>query len=110
MVAMNQAKMNTMMQRDGSVDMNNQRPPTPGSGDNAPSPSKRPRIEGQQFNGQQMGPGGRTQGMQNPQMGATTTGPGPNPTMMMNGMTAGEMPAGQFNFPPNQMQQKGLEV
>lgn len=35
------------MSRDGSgMDMNGQRPQSPNSADNAPSPNKRPRIEG----------------------------------------------------------------
>jgi hypothetical protein len=35
------------MQRDGSnMDMNGQRPNSPGSNDNAPSPNKRPRVDG----------------------------------------------------------------
>ena len=61
-----------MMQRDGSDgDMNGQRPRTPSSGENAPSPSKRPRLEGPPFNGQQqaMMPNGRpAPGMPGPQM------------------------------------------
>lgn len=53
------------MQRDGSdVDINGQRPRTPSSGDNAPSPSKRPRLDPQFNNGQVMMNGGRpAQGM-----------------------------------------------
>jgi hypothetical protein len=46
------------MERAGSeVDLNG-RPRTPSSGENAPSPSKRPRLD-QQFPGQQMMPNGR---------------------------------------------------
>lgn len=58
------------MERGGSdVDINGQRPRTPSS-DNAPSPSKRSRLGGPPFNGQQMIPGGRAsaQGMQGQQM------------------------------------------
>ena len=41
-----QQMMQQQMRRDPSeVDMNGQRPRTPSSGDNAPSPSKRPRID-----------------------------------------------------------------
>ena len=48
------------MRRDPSdADMNGQRPRTPSSADNAPSPSKRPRLEGAQFNGQGLMPNGR---------------------------------------------------
>ena len=38
--------MQTMRRDPSDIDMNGQRPRTPSSGDNAPSPSKRPRIEG----------------------------------------------------------------
>lgn len=47
--------MQQQMRRDPSdMDVNGQRARTPSSGDNAPSPSKRPRIEGVPFNAQQM--------------------------------------------------------
>lgn len=52
------------MQRDSiEMDMNRQgRPQSPGSAENAPSPSKRPRLEGAPFNGQPgMVPNGRGQ-------------------------------------------------
>ncbi len=66
------------MQRDPSdMDGNRQRPSSPGSTDNAPSPSKRPRLEGAGFNPNQPGmmPNGRPvgQGMPGQQVGA-----GPN--------------------------------
>lgn len=39
--------MTAQMQRDGSsMDMNGQRPNSPGSNENAPSPNKRPRVDG----------------------------------------------------------------
>jgi hypothetical protein len=39
--------MATQMQRDGSnMDMNGQRPQSPGPNENAPSPNKRQRMEG----------------------------------------------------------------
>ncbi|KAF2662488.1 hypothetical protein K491DRAFT_585303 [Lophiostoma macrostomum CBS 122681] len=42
-----QAMMGAQMQRDGSgMEMNGQRPQSPGSADNAPSPNKRQRVEG----------------------------------------------------------------
>ena len=53
--------MQHQMQRDNSdMGMNGQRPQSPASADNAPSPSKRPRLDGP-FNGQPMGPNGRGQ-------------------------------------------------
>lgn len=43
----NPAMMAAHMQRDGSgMDMNGQRPQSPGSNENAPSPNKRPRVDG----------------------------------------------------------------
>jgi hypothetical protein len=43
----NPAMMAAQMQRDGSnMDMNGQRPQSPGPNENAPSPNKRPRMEG----------------------------------------------------------------
>ena len=43
------------------MDVNGHRPQSPTSTDNAPSPSKRPRIEGGPMNGQQLAPNGRGQ-------------------------------------------------
>lgn len=48
------------------MDMNGHRPQSPASTENAPSPSKRPRLEGSQVNGQQMAPNGRGQGQAMP--------------------------------------------
>jgi len=67
----------SQMQRDPSdMDGNRQRPSSPGSADNAPSPSKRPRLDGGPFNPAQGGmmPNGRPvgQGMPGQQVG---TGP-----------------------------------
>jgi len=43
----NPAMMAAHMQRDGSgIDMNGQRPQSPGSNENASSPNKRPRVDG----------------------------------------------------------------
>lgn len=48
----NPAMMAAQMQRDGSnMDMNGQRPQSPGPNENAPSPNKRPRMEGGMNNG-----------------------------------------------------------
>ena len=51
------------MQRDPSNQDGQQRPQSPGSAENAPSPSKRPRLDGANFNPQQQMPNGRGQGM-----------------------------------------------
>ncbi|KAJ6151825.1 Transcriptional activator somA [Penicillium chermesinum] len=58
-----QMQMMAQMSREQSdMDMNGARPQSPASADNAPSPSKRPRIEGGPVNGQQIAPNGRQQG------------------------------------------------
>ncbi|EFW13976.1 cAMP-dependent protein kinase pathway protein [Coccidioides posadasii str. Silveira] len=54
--------MHHQMQREHSdIEMNGHRPQSPSSVENAPSPSKRPRLDGTQVNGQQMTPNGRAQ-------------------------------------------------
>ncbi|PTB68374.1 hypothetical protein BBK36DRAFT_1133127 [Trichoderma citrinoviride] len=65
-----QAKQNQMQRDPSGMDGNRDRPTSPASGENAPSPSKRPRIEGGPFNGNQPG------------------------TMLPNGARAGQMPGG----------------
>ncbi|KAF2820239.1 hypothetical protein CC86DRAFT_305239 [Ophiobolus disseminans] len=52
MAQMKNPAMTAQMQRDGSnMDMNGQRPQSPGPNENAPSPNKRPRMEGGMGNG-----------------------------------------------------------
>ena len=77
---------NQAMRRDPSaMDMDGQRPRTPSSGDNAPSPSKRPRLEGGPpgFNGR----GGMPPHIM---MDARTQ------NMIKNGMDPGQLGAGQY--------------
>lgn len=106
--AAQQKQMINGMQRDGSgMAMGDQRPQSPANAENAPSPSKRPRLDGNAFNGQ-LGPGARSQGMQGAPMGATS-GPG-GQMMMPNGMPQGEMGANSFNFNGQNPQQKPMEV
>ncbi|PSK35025.1 Adhesion defective protein 2 [Elsinoe australis] len=85
------------MQREGSaMDVNGQqRPQTPGSGDNAPSP-KRQRLDGGGFNGQ-MGPMGRGQ---NPGM----PGQPMNPMQMQNPNAQAKMQQVYANSMRQQMQ------
>lgn len=83
---MTQAKMGqNLMQRDGSnMEMGGQRPNTPSSMENAPSPSKRPRLDGGGgFNGQSMGPAGRGQPMSGPQMNNLNAAAGANGGMLL---------------------------
>jgi hypothetical protein len=58
---MQQRQRQMQMQREGQgMEPGGQRPQTPGSMDNAPSPSKKPRLDnGAGFEGPGMGPGGR---------------------------------------------------
>ena len=100
------------MQRDGSnMEMGGQRAQSPAQGDNAGSPSKRPRTDGNGFNGQPMGPAGRGQGMPGQQF---ANAQGPNGQMMLqNGINPGDMPQGQmgsFQAGNPAAQNKSLEV
>lgn len=81
--------MGQQMQRDPSgMDMNGQRPQTPG-GDNAPSPSKRPRLEnGTPFDAQGMA---NRQVSANQQLVAQMGPNGQQQLMQQNGMYAGQM-------------------
>ena len=100
------------MQREGSdMTLNGQRPRTP-SADNAPSPSKRPRIDGGPvFNGQMMQNGRPGQVGPNPRMMAN-----PNQARNMltaNGVQANLMSPAQveaFSNQPTQVQEKSMQM
>lgn len=62
MKVMQQANQQQIPREQGDVEMNG-RPGTPGDGENGGSPSKRPRLENQQFNGGVMPNGRPMQGM-----------------------------------------------
>ncbi len=66
-----QQKQQQQMQRDPSDGNNQQRPQSPGSAENAPSPSKRPRLDGTPFNPQQMSSGRGQGGGMSQQVGDT---------------------------------------
>lgn len=90
------------MQRDPSDGNNQQRPQSPGSAENVPSPSKRPRLDGAPFNPQQM-PNGRGQGGGMPQQVGDT---GPSNAIqaahmqLTNGIEPNNLTAQQFpNIP-----------
>ena len=104
--------LSAQIQRDGSgMDMNGQRPQSPGSSENASSPNKRPRVEGNQFSSPQMG-AARSHGMPQPSMGATSTGQA-NQMLLAGQMNAGNLPGNQFNeYAPQaqNVQQKNIEV
>ncbi|PYI04495.1 hypothetical protein BO78DRAFT_170880 [Aspergillus sclerotiicarbonarius CBS 121057] len=76
-----QVQMMQQMQREHSdMDMNGHRPQSPVSAENAPSPSKRPRLEGGPMNGQQLAPNGRGQAQGIPGQ------PTPQALLMQNGL------------------------
>lgn len=79
------------MQREQSdMDMNGHRPQSPASTENAPSPSKRPRLEGGHLNGQQLAPNGRPQGQGMPGQ------PNQHQLLMQNGISPRGMNPSQF--------------
>ncbi|KAK4695746.1 hypothetical protein P7C71_g2060, partial [Lecanoromycetidae sp. Uapishka_2] len=103
------------MRRDPEMDMNGQRPRTPSASDHAPSPSKRQRMDGVQFNGQQMMPNGRgpPPGMPGQMMGGPGTAVNANQLLEMNGINPGNLSDSQFqSFQQQnpQVQQKSIQV
>ncbi|KAL8828072.1 MAG: hypothetical protein Q9170_006757 [Blastenia crenularia] len=100
-----QQQMMQQMRRDPSeMDMNGQRPRTPSSGDNAPSPSKRPRIDGH--------PGMMMQNGR-PQQMLDQANNSPNALLMQGGVPPANLTDAQymaFQQQPLQVQQKSLDV
>ena len=94
------------MQREHSdMDMNGHRPQSPSDPENPGSPSKRPRLGEQPFNGQ-MGPNGRGQGIPG-------VGPQGGGMLMQTGINQKAMGQGQFQGFAGQnqvMQQKLMQV
>lgn len=72
--------MQQMQREHSDMDMNGHRPQSPASAENAPSPSKRPRLEGGPMNGQQLAPNGRGQAQGIPGQ------PTPQALLMQNGL------------------------
>ncbi|KAH8167451.1 hypothetical protein CIB48_g791 [Xylaria polymorpha] len=96
-----QAAKQNQMQRDGSnMDGNQPRPASPGSAENAPSPSKRPRLEGQgPFNAQHpnMMNGQRPQqGMPVQQVGDTKAADMAQQMLLSNGIDPANLTPQQF--------------
>jgi hypothetical protein len=106
MAAFQKNQMMQMQREQSEMDMNGHRPQSPSSAENAPSPSKRPRLEGAHMNGQPMVPNGRGQGQGMPGQ--------PNPqAMLMQGMNARGMNPAQFQAfqnASNPAQQKSIQV
>lgn len=96
------------MQREHSdMDINGHRPQSPSSADNAPSPSKRPRLEGGPLNGHPMAPNGRGQAQGMPGQ------PNPQALMIQNGINPQRMNPAQFQAAFQQSgpgAQKNLQV
>jgi hypothetical protein len=90
------------MQRDPSDGNNQNRPHSPGSAENAPSPSKKPRLEGAAFNPQQGMPNGRGQMQGMPQQVGDT---GPSNAIqaahmqLANGIEPNNLTGQQFQVP-----------
>jgi hypothetical protein len=101
-----QQQQQHQMQREHSdMDLNGHRPQSPSDPENPGSPSKRPRLGEQQFNGQ-MGPNGRGQGVPG-------IGPQGGGMLMQTGMNQKAMGQGQFPGFGGQnptMQQKLMQV
>lgn len=107
----NQAMMSAQMQRDGSqMDMNGQRPQSPGSNENGGSPNKRPRVEGIHFDSPRMALA-RSQHLQRASL--NHHGLEANRAPLAGAMNAGNMPGNQFAEFAQQgqnAQQKPIEV
>ncbi|PGG98816.1 hypothetical protein GX51_06612 [Blastomyces parvus] len=105
----NQQMLHHQMQREPSeMEMNGHRPQSPSSAENAPSPSKRPRLDGSQVNGMQMAPNGRGQG-QMPGRPAHQA----NAMLMQHGINPNNLTAAQFSSFQAQnpsVQAKSLQV
>ncbi|KAI5458878.1 hypothetical protein BGZ63DRAFT_267394 [Mariannaea sp. PMI_226] len=108
-----QAKQNQMQRDPSGMDANRERPSSPASGENAPSPSKRPRIDGAPFNPNQPGmvPNGRPgQGMPGQQMPGNPTAAA-HQMLAASGINPNNLNAQQFqNFAnaPHAAQQKSI--
>ncbi|KAA6416136.1 MAG: hypothetical protein FRX48_00855 [Lasallia pustulata] len=111
-----QHAMMQQMQREGSdIDINGQRPRTPSLSDNAPSPSKRPRLDGAPFNAQQIMANGRIppQGLQAQQITNNPSTIHANNLLMQNGInpsTLSEVQFQSFQQQNPQVQQKSIQV
>lgn len=101
-----QQHMLQQMQREQSEnETNGHRPQSPASTENAGSPSKRPRLDAQQFAGGPMAPNGRGQGGPQQQQQAMSM-------LMASGMTGRNMTQSQFQSfqAQNPAMQKNLQV
>ncbi|CAM1501154.1 Fc.00g103160.m01.CDS01 [Cosmosporella sp. VM-42] len=114
MQMLQQAKQNQMQRDPSGMDANRERPSSPASGENAPSPSKRQRIDGAPFNPGQPGmiPNGRPgQQMPGQQMTQNPTAVAAAQMLTANGINPNSLNQQQFqnfvNAPPG-AQQKSI--
>lgn len=116
MQMLHQAKQNQMQRDPSDMDGNRQRPASPGSSENAPSPSKRPRLDGAPFNPNQPGMvpnGAPRQGMPGQQVGNAQNAAQAQAAQMLltNGINPSQLTPQQFstfsNQPP-QVQAKSI--
>ncbi|KAI9777544.1 MAG: hypothetical protein M1839_008838 [Geoglossum umbratile] len=109
-LAQKQMLQQQMNRGEGSdMDMNGPRPQSPSSAENAPSPSKRPRLESGQFSGQPMG---RGQPQMQGQVNAASAQQAHN-LLIANGINPNQLTASQFNSFQQQnpgVQQKSIQV
>jgi hypothetical protein len=110
MAQLQNQKMMQMQRENSDMELNGHRPQSPASTDNAPSPSKRPRLEGGQFNGQPMPPNGRgqPQGLQGPNANGQSAA-----LLMANGINPTSLTASQFQSFQSQnpaVQAKSIQV
>lgn len=110
-----QAKQNPMQRDPSGMDANRDRPSSPASGENAPSPSKRPRIDGAPFNANQPGAminGGRPgQNMPGQQMAVAGNVANAQQVLAANGINPNQLnPQQMQNFAntPPAAQQKSI--
>ena len=96
--------MQQMQREQSDMEMNGHRPQSPSSAENAPSPSKRPRLDNGPMNGQQLAPNGRGQGQGMPGQ--------PNPMIVQNGLTRQMTPQAHAAFQQSGpgAQQKSIQV
>ncbi|KAF3359401.1 hypothetical protein VDGD_05618 [Verticillium dahliae] len=106
MQMLHQAKQNQMQRDPSDMDGNRPRPASPGSSENAPSPSKRPRLDGAPFNPNQPGmmPNGRPQqGMPGQQqVGNAQHAAQATQMLLSNGINPAQLTPQQFNTFSNQ--------
>ncbi|EQL01045.1 SOM1 protein [Ophiocordyceps sinensis CO18] len=109
------AKQNQMQRDPSNMDANRERPSSPASGENAPSPSKRPRIDGAPFNpnqpGAMMANGRPGQGMPGQQLAGNPNAAAAHQMLTANGINPNTLNPQQFqnfvNAPPA-AQQKSI--